>query len=310
MSQINFSRINLLEILREARWLDADRARVYVRILAGVQILGLIGLFLTSGHGLDRRGEPLGTDFVSFWTAARLAISGAPASVYDPAAHHAAEQAFFGARLDWYAFFYPPVFLLLCLPLGLAPYLVALAAWLGATGLLYLKALRQIVANGIGVLPVLAFPAVFTTLGHGQNALLTTGLFAAGAVLLGARPLLAGACFGLLCFKPQLALLLPLGLALGGRWRALVAMGATALALCVASYVVFGEPTWRAFLAEAPVARATLEQGMVEPEKMQSLFAAISMLGGTVGLAYAGQALLAGATCLALAELCAGRRTP
>ncbi|MGO9429095.1 glycosyltransferase family 87 protein [Rhodoblastus sp.] len=290
----------IIAFFREARWLDEGRARAWLRILAVIQILGLLGLVLASSRGADGRGEPLGTDFVSFWTAARLALNGSPASVYDPAVHHAAEQAFFGGHFGFYAFFYPPVFLLFCLPLAVAPYFAALTLWLAATGCSYLRVMRQIAATRIGVLPFLAFPAVFTTLAHGQNALLSTALFGAGVNFLGARPGLAGLCFGALCYKPQLAALLPLGLAASGRWRALLSMAASASALIALSFGLFGEPAWRAFLAEAPLARATLEQGLVEPEKMASLFAAIRLLGGGVALAYVLQAALAGVVACAL----------
>ncbi|WP_294540849.1 glycosyltransferase family 87 protein [uncultured Rhodoblastus sp.] len=297
----------ILAFFRDAPWLDERRARAWLRILAAVQFLGLVGLVAACRHGADLRGEPLGTDFVSFWTAARLALSGAAASVYDPAAHHAAEQAFFGGNFGFYAFFYPPVFLLFCLPLGLAPYFVALVAWLAATGAAYVRVVRQIAANRFGVLPILAFPAVFVTLGHGQNALLTTALFGAGALWLGARPLLAGLAFGALCYKPQLALLLPLGLAASGRWRALIAMGLSAAALCALSFLLFGAPVWRAFIAESPLARAVLEQGLVEPEKMISLFAALRLAGGGLNLAYAAQGALSIGVALAL--VAALRRT-
>lgn len=289
--------------LRDADWLDARRARAWLRIAAAVQISGLLGLLLASQGGLDRKGDPVGTDFVSFWTAARLAASGAAGTVYDPAAHHAAEQAFFGAYFGWYAFFYPPVFLLYLLPLATLPYFAALATWLGASGFFYLRALRAFARNAFGALPALVFPAVFVTLGHGQNALLTTALFTAGASCLETRPWLAGALFGLLSYKPQLALILPLGLAVARRWQALAAMAASALALAGLSLALFGAATWRSFFAEAPLARATLEQGLVEPEKMQSLFAAIRMWGGGPVVAYAAQGLLAAGAALLLVAI-------
>ncbi len=288
------------DFLRRATWLDADRARAYVRLLALGQIIVVLGMILTSAGGLDLRGEPLGTDFVSFWTAARLAFAGAPAEAYQPAAHYAAELSLFGGHFNWYAFFYPPVFLLYCLPLALAPYFVALAGWLAATGYGYFEAVRRMGAGRVGALPILAFPAVFITIGHGQNALLSTALFGAGVLCLGARPWLAGVFFGALCYKPQLAVLLPLGLLATGRWRSLAAMVATALALAALSFGVFGEATWRAFLAEAPLARATLEQGLVDPAKFQSVFAAVRVLGGGVTLAYACQAAVAVPVAIAL----------
>jgi hypothetical protein len=290
-----------LDALRDAHWFDAARAKAYCRILAAAQALGLIGMVLTSSGGLDARGEPLGTDFVSFWTAARLAASGVPASVYDPAAHHAAQHAAFGAEFGWYAFFYPPVFLAFCLPLAFAPYFVALALWLGVTGAAYVAAIRRLLDRRIGWLPVLAFPGAFSNIGHGQNAFLTTALFGFGTSFLAERPLLAGACFGGLCYKPQLAFVLPIGLLVARRWRALAAMAATAAALALLSLLLFGAETWRAFLAEAPLARATLEQSLVDPEKMQSLFAGLRLLGIGVAPAYAAQAALSGAVLLALA---------
>lgn len=292
-----------LDVLREARWFDAARARTYALILVGAQALGLIGLVVASHGGLDPRGEPIGTDFVSFWTAARLAAAGAPASAYDPTAHQAAQHAAFGADFGWYAFFYPPIFLAFCLPLALAPYFVALALWLGATGGAYVATVRRLLDRRAGWLPILAFPGAFTTIGHGQNAFLTTSLFGFGVSLLASRPLLAGACFGALSYKPQLAFVLPLGLAVARRWRALGAMAATAAALALLSYLLFGAATWRAFLAEAPLARATLEQGFVEPEKMQSLFAALRLFGASLSVAYAAQAILTAGVCVALAVL-------
>jgi hypothetical protein len=290
----------LLAVLRDAAWLESSRAQAYTRILLIVQGLGLVALLL-SAHGLlDPRGEPIGTDFVSFWTAARMALEGGAASVYAPSAHHAAEQAVFGAKLDWYAFFYPPVYLLYVLPLGLLPYFAALAAWLGATLAAYLLTLRQIGAKAFGVAPLLAFPAVLSNIGHGQNALLSTALFAGGAALLERRPALAGMALGALCFKPQLALLIPLGLAVAGRWRALFALAAMALALGGLSYAAFGEATWRAFVSENALARATLEQGLVEPGKMQSVFTGLRLWGAPLAGAYAAQAVVSLAAIVAM----------
>ena len=86
----------------------------------------------------DPWGRPLATDFSSFWTAARLALDGTPGLAWNPVAHAAAEHANFGSNAgyvqDYYAFFYPPPFLLICLPLAFLPYSAALAVWITATG--------------------------------------------------------------------------------------------------------------------------------------------------------------------------------
>jgi hypothetical protein len=111
--------------------------------------------------------------------------------------------------------------------------------------------------------------------------------------------------FGLLSFKPQLAVLAPLALGIAGRWRALAAFAGTVAALAGLSAWVFGLDAWAAFLAETPMARATLERGLVDPAKMQSEFAAVRVLGGAVPLAYAAQGL---AAAVALGALVLGLR--
>ena len=57
----------------------------------------------------------------------------------------------------------------------------------------------------------------------------------------------------------------------------------------------------------SPLARATLEQSLVEPWKMQSVFAATRLLHGGVALGYALQATCAMAVCANLARWCARR---
>ncbi|WP_164076627.1 glycosyltransferase 87 family protein, partial [Stenotrophomonas maltophilia] len=66
----------------------------------------------------------------------------------------------------------------------------------------------------------IGFPAVLVTLGHGHNSFLSAGLIGFGLVLLARRPALAGVLIGLLAFKPQFGLVLPVVLVLGGHWRA------------------------------------------------------------------------------------------
>ena len=276
-------------LIREAHWLDGARARAYARIFAGVAAVALIGLLVVSSGGVDPRGEPLGTDFSNVWTASKLALSGQPASVYDMVAQYGLQKQMFGAQTGFYPFFYPPIYLLICWPLALLPYLTALAVWLLGTGYAYQAVVRRIGEGAIGLLPVLAFPAGFVTAGHGQNGLLTTALFGAAALSLERRPLLAGALFGCLAFKPHLAIVAPVALIALGRWRVLFVAGATALALMVLSWTAFGLDTWTAFFASTQAARAVLDNEMMSVDKLQSVFGAVRLLGGGAALAYACQ---------------------
>lgn len=279
-----------LDALRRADWLTGRRATAYGWILLVVSAAVAAGWALASHGGLDPTGKPLGTDFTSFWSASKLALGGAPAGAWDVARHHAQETALVGRDTGYAAFFYPPIYLLICLPLALLPYLASLAAWLAVTGALYWRMARVWLGERIGAMPILAFPAVLANVGHGQNGFLSAALFGGGALWLERRPILAGLCLGGLAYKPHLGLMIPIALALGGRWKSFAAAGLAVAALAAASLGLFGSDAWRGFLTDSSLARLTLEQGAVGDAKMQSAFAAVRLWGGPLGLAYAVQA--------------------
>src|SRR5271166_4838018 len=103
-----------IDALRSADWLTAERARAWCRLLAVISLATAVIWIGLSQGGIDRAGKPLGTDFVSFWTAAHLALGGDAAAAWQPATHGAAEKALFPtAAPGYYAFFYLPVALLL-----------------------------------------------------------------------------------------------------------------------------------------------------------------------------------------------------
>lgn len=289
--------------IRDAGWLSDDRARAARNVLLVLLPLAALAWLALSRGGMDRSGAVIGTDYLSFWTAGRFALAGQAASAYDPALHDAAQHAAF-AGAPYAAFFYPPAFLLALLPFAWLPYFASLAAWLGATGYGYWRAVKLWAPDWPGALPAfLAMPALLVNAGHGQNGFLTATLLGGGAALVTRRPWLAGLCFGALVIKPHLALLVPFALLLRKAWRPFVAAGIAAAALTALSALVFGLDAWRGFLAVSPLAQATLEQGLVSPAKMQSLFAGVRLLGGPLALAYAVQALgvLAALAGLALA---------
>lgn len=282
-------------------WLHARRANAWVLILAVISLATAVGWIALSRGGVDPSGKPLGTDFLCFWSASRLLLEGAPASaVYDTARLGAAEAARFpGAGVT--AFPYPPSFLLICLPLGLLPYLAALAAWLGATGVAYWRVARAWLGETKGLaLPVLAFPAVLINAGHGQNGFLTTALFGGGALMLRRRPWIGGLCLGLLAFKPHLGLLIPIALLASRNWRAFAGAAAAVLGLVAASALAFGPDVWRAYPDALSAMRLNVEQGLLAPEKLQTLFAALRLWGAPLAVAYAAQAVLALAAAVAV----------
>jgi hypothetical protein len=277
--------------LAEADWFTADRARAWRNVLLVLSLGLIVSWPLLSRSGVDPLGRAIGSDFLSFYAASKLVLAGHAAEVYDVHAHRLAEISVFGRDLGYAAYFYPPLFLLICTPLALAPYLGALLIWLAATCAAFLATLRAWMGPRLGLLTALAFPAVLFNAAHGQNAFLTAALIGAAALWLDRRPWLAGVALGLLAFKPHLGLAAPLVLLAAGRWRTIVAAGATVAGFAAASVAAFGLQTWSAFLATAALARATLEQGLVEPGKMISAFAAARVLGAPTPVAYAAQAV-------------------
>ncbi len=229
----------------------------------------------------------VGFDFVTFWAASDLALSGHAAQAYDIAAIAAAERRALPHVADVYLWHYPPPFQLVVLPLALVPYLWAyglwLAAWLAAYAATFRAAFREPASFWLAI----GASAVFVNLLHGQNGLMTAVLASGGLLLLERRPLLAGLLIGALCYKPHLGLPLGLLLLAGGQWRAVAGATIAVAGLCALSALVLGLDTWRAFFANAETARAVLEGGAVPWHKMASLFAAVRLVGGGVGLAYA-----------------------
>jgi len=146
--------------------------------------------------------------------------------------------------------------------------------------------------NPLWLLIALAFPAVLVNLGHGHNSFLTAALLGGGLILLDRRPIVSGVLFGLLVYKPQFGLLMPLVLAASGRWRSLAAAAATVALLLIVTTLAFGMEVWRAFLDSMRFTRFVLEQGGPGWHKVQSVFAWVHMWGGSIAPAYAAQAIV------------------
>jgi hypothetical protein len=139
---------------------------------------------------------------------------------------------------------------------------------------------------------VVFYPAALLGLLLGQSSVLMGALFAAAAMTLERRPILAGACLGLLVCKPQLILLVPLALVAGRRWRAALSAAASAAGLGLASLAVFGPGVFTAWLRLAPLDLAVLDDPDLWP-KMIGLYPALRLLGAGAAVAAAAQSVLA-----------------
>jgi len=303
----------LVVLLRSGDFLTRERAGLWAAALILGWIICIAYLGLTARGPMDYAGRPLGTDFSNVYAAGVAAAHGDPTAPFDAYRQFLAERALFGTGTTFYGWHYPPFFLLVAVVLAQFPYVVALILWQGISLLLYLGAIRlllrksampSLVQDRLWLPLALGFTAVFVNLIHGQNGFLTTAVFAAGLAVLDERPLTAGILFGLLCYKPQFAAVIPLVLAATGRWRSLGAAAGTVLALTVCVTVLFGWRVWPAFMDSTHFTRTViLEEGNTGFNKIQSVFAWIRMWGGGVPMAYGAQAASALLVLFALLQI-------
>jgi len=281
--------------VRSGEWLTPARARGYSLILLGICTLAIAGWIAVSDGLIDRNGKPLGTDFSNVYAAGSLTWQGRPAEAYQPALQHAEEQAVFSGReVPFYGWLYPPFFFSVAFLVASLPYAWGLAIWLAASLAAYLAAMRAILPRPETLLIAAAFPAVFINIGHGQNGFLTAALLGGALHWLDRRPWLAGVLIGLLSYKPQFGVLIPVALLAGGRWSTIGAAVATIAALLAVSFVTLGDGVWHAFADSMTFTQTVvLEQGGIGWEKIQSVFSAMRMWGAGVHLAYAVQIALA-----------------
>jgi hypothetical protein len=291
--------------LKSGDWLTAARAHGYSLILLVICALAILG-WIAASHGLiDPNGKPIGTDFSNVYAAGELTWQGKPADAYDPALQHAAEKAVFGGReVPFYGWHYPPFFLAVAFLVASLPYAFGLAVWLAASLAAYLAAIRAILPRPETLLIAAAFPAVFINIGHGQNGFLTAALLGGALHWLDRRPWLAGILIGLLAYKPQFGVMIPLALLASQRWSSIAAAIATVAALVAVSLAVLGGGVWHAFAESMNFTQAiVLEQGGTGWEKIQSAFSAARNWGADVHTAYAIQIALGLALAATLAWL-------
>ena len=282
--------------LRSGDWLTAARIKTYSLLLLVLTIAAIAGWIALSDGLVDRNGKPIGTDFSNVYAAGVLTLQGKAADAYDPPRQHAMEKTVFDGRdVPFFGWHYPPFFFAIAALTAMLPYAGGLALWVVSSLLAYLAVMRAILPRPETLLVAAAFPAVFVNIGHGQNAFFTAALL--GGALLQmerARPWAAGVLIGLLAYKPQFGVLIPVALIAGGRWPTIMAAAATVAALVAISFAVLGSEIWHAFFQSMNFTQTVvLEQGGTGWEKIQSAFSAARHWGADRGTAYTVQTILA-----------------
>lgn len=277
-------------------------ARCYVAVAS---IVYVVDLLRQTRDGLtDGIGRPFGDDFINFWSGPVLAWYQRAAEIYNFGAFHVFEQSVVGGPLQGYHYSYPPMLLVLTAPLALLPYVPGLLLWLSAGWFAFYRALRLAMPQGRTLLLALATPAVFINTVGGQNGTWTAALFGAGLGLLDRQPIMAGGFLGLLIYKPQLGLLIPVALLAGRRWQALAAAATTAGGLTALAAMWLGPDIFADYLRQVTALRhIILEDGTGVWHRMLSVFVAARRLGAGVATAYAVQAVTGALAGLAVAAV-------
>jgi len=254
-----------------------------------------------------------GTDYMVYWSAARAAMAGNFALLADPVAFtdqiNSQFQAWLSRPLPLFPWLYPPHFLLILLPFAVLPFALSYAAF-------QITSFAAAVAAGccfwagpsrrwwVWPLGLALAPATSVNAIAGQNALLTLALLLGGVGLLGRRDFAAGAILGLLSYKPQLALMVPVALLAARNWRALAGAALSASSAVALSAAIFGFAPWWDWLGHT--LPGGLMGGAADPAWSQtgrlwglSVWAWATLLGAPGWLANSAQAaaIVLAATC-------------
>ena len=190
-----------------------------VRFALAAALVGVYLAFaLVSAINTHRRiglgGAPLFYDFSALYQAGAFADAGHAAAAYDDNVIIAAERAAFPgttARLPWN---YPPTFQLVFMPLAALPYVLAWGQRGREQSTDHMRCWRGAWSERGNPWLLLLAPAAAVNLFVGQNGLLSAVLIGGGVLMLRSRPNLGRRVLGMMAYKPQFAVLVPIVLCL------------------------------------------------------------------------------------------------
>lgn len=209
---------------------------------------GISKHFFLDGPGLiNRLGSYYGHDFLPFYAAAKITLSGHAAASYDAARISAEETGIIGGGQIYAPWVYPPSFLFIVLPFGLLPYVWAYITWSASNIMAGIiagaTACRRYWMPAVLILSPLSWLNIFA----GQNGGIFASFMIGGLGLIDSHPIVAGILLGMIGLKPQFVLLIPIALVAGRHWTCLLAMSACIGALTIFAYLAFGIAPWLDF---------------------------------------------------------------
>ncbi len=221
--------------------LDLRRIFIISGLSASIIIYAVLWLQMIASPG-----ERSGADFIIFYAAGRIYLTGDHANVFDPQAQLVEEQNVIGFPIpqeELAPFNHPPFILPILIEIASMPYVKAFSAWaillcilFGLNALVLLRAISQFKQKLLLFLSmVLFFPAFVSVLDGQDTVLLLLGASLWLWGMLGGDDRLAGLGLALTLIRPQIALVLALPFLFRRRkvfwWFLLGALGLTILSV-------------------------------------------------------------------------------
>jgi alpha-1,2-mannosyltransferase len=207
----------------------------------------------------DRAGNIKFQDFLQFPISARLIASGHADQLYDDQVLAREIRATAGRDTNIYLqYFYGPQVALPFIRLASLSFLTQAAIWVALSLLMYFvcvhliwkrcAALRQY--RALVAICALAYPPLFHFFMRGQLSVVVLVCFtAAYLAFFSGRDFLAGVTLGLLAFKPQFLVAIPLTLLLAQAWKALAGVVISAATQLALTSLYFGGAVMQAYVA-------------------------------------------------------------
>ena len=287
------SRNRLGEI--EDRLFTERRIRLYGTGVAVAYALALAWRLLHGQWVFLSDGRLRCVDFGWMWLSGKFAASGNSAEIFDYSTFSAAQLALFGHDNCPFItpYVYPPTYLFVTYLLGFMPYLLAFAAWVVVTLLLYGIAVYTIIPRPVALIAAMAPFSVAVNADFGHNGFITAALIGLSLASLERRPRLAGIFLGALTYKPHIGMLFPLALLASRNWRALASAAATSVVLAIAAALAFGFEGWSSFFQTLLDRHATLSPDDKVELALHSIFGLLHWTHASASVSWAGHLIVA-----------------
>jgi len=237
-------------------WLNPRRLRAQAVVLA-LCLWGVCAVDFATPGLFDRAGNVKFQDFLPIYVSARMIAQGRAHELYDERVIAAGELQIIGqpsaVRLPN---LYGPQVALLFVPLARLSCPVAARIWMALSLLMYCACVYAVVKTCPSLTPystivaiaAVAYPPLFHFFVRGQVSALVLACFTAALLAFRSnREWLAGIALGLLVFKPQFLIAVPLVFLLARSWISFATMAGAASVQLVLTWACFGSAVMRGY---------------------------------------------------------------